>query len=64
VLVASRGLGLVHARLSAFDALAGKQVRGERGEGTAEGIDLEGRLLVRAQDGVLQRWNAGEVHLA
>ena len=69
-LAASRGLGLVHARLSSADALRGEQVASERGEkgeegdgGTAEGIDLEGRLLVRRPDGVLARWGAGEVHL-
>jgi BirA family biotin operon repressor/biotin-[acetyl-CoA-carboxylase] ligase len=62
-LVAARGLGLVHARLAALDALNGRDVRGERGEGRAEGIDVEGRLVVRGADGVVQRWNAGEVHL-
>ncbi len=60
---AAGGLGLVHARLSAVDALRGKRVRGELGDGTAEGIDVEGRLVVRADDGRLQRWGAGEVHL-
>jgi hypothetical protein len=38
------------------------------GEGLAEGIDLEGRLMVRLtggkDDGILARWAAGEVHLA
>jgi BirA family biotin operon repressor/biotin-[acetyl-CoA-carboxylase] ligase len=63
-LVASRGLGLVHARLAALDALRGARVRGDLGEGVAEGIDVEGRLVVRAGDGVLSRWSAGEVHLA
>jgi BirA family biotin operon repressor/biotin-[acetyl-CoA-carboxylase] ligase len=64
-LVSERGLGLVHARLTAADALRGARVAtdGDADGGTAEGIDLEGRLLVRRADGVLARWNAGEVHL-
>jgi BirA family transcriptional regulator, biotin operon repressor / biotin---[acetyl-CoA-carboxylase] ligase len=63
-LVAARGLGLVHARLSSSDALNGKRVTSDNGSGLAAGIDLEGRLLVRGDDGVLARWGAGEVHLA
>lgn len=59
--VAARGLGLVHARLSAADALRGKRVSGEAGAGIAEGIDPDGRLLVRGDDGVLHRWVSGEV---
>jgi BirA family biotin operon repressor/biotin-[acetyl-CoA-carboxylase] ligase len=62
-LVAGRGLGLVHARLGAADALRGSRVRTESDEGVAEGIDLDGRLLVRRDDGILARWTAGEVHL-
>ena len=66
-LAAARGLGLVHARLSAADALRGARVRSESGagldQGRAEGIDVDGRLLVRRDDGVLTRWAAGEVHL-
>ena len=62
-LVAARGLGLVHARLAAADSLSGEEVRGELGEGIAEGIDLEGRLMVRSKKGILHRWAAGEVHL-
>ena len=62
-LAADRGLGLVHARLTQHDALRGRRVHGELGEGTAEGIDLEGMLLVRRDDGVRMRWGAGEVHL-
>ena len=63
-LVAARGLGLVHARLTAADALRGESVRtDDDAEGRAEGIDLEGRLLVRRNDGTLARWQAGEVHL-
>ncbi len=59
----ARGLGLVHARLAAADALAGARVQGEPGEGVAEGIDTDGRLLVRGDDGIVRRWAAGEVHL-
>jgi biotin-(acetyl-CoA carboxylase) ligase len=29
----------------------------------AGGIDDDGRLLVRRDDGVIARWSAGEVHL-
>ena len=60
---ASHGLRFVHARLREHDALFGKHVRGEAGEGTADGIDLEGRLRVRKGDGVVETWSAGEVHL-
>ena len=67
-LAAARGLGLVHARLSKADALRGERVASDENDagetGTAEGIDLEGRLLVRRADGVLVRWGAGEVRLA
>jgi biotin-(acetyl-CoA carboxylase) ligase len=63
-LAAARGLGLVHARLMQADALRGARVESESGVGTAEGIDLDGRLLVRRDDGILERWSAGEVHLA
>lgn len=62
-LVAARGLGMVHARLAHADALRGAVVSSESGEGVAEGIDLDGRLLVRRPDGILARWVAGEVHL-
>lgn len=57
--VLHRGLGVVHGRLSRFDALRGRAVEG----GTAEGIDLEGRLLVRAPDGTLGRISSGEVRV-
>ncbi len=62
--VAERGLGLFRARLEACDLLRGRVVRNDSGDvGVASGIDDEGRLLVRREDGVLVRWSAGEVHL-
>ncbi len=62
--VLSRGLGRIHARLREADALQGKRVSQGPGQGgVAEGIDLEGRLCVRDDAGILHRWNAGEVHL-
>ncbi|HEY8040998.1 MAG TPA: biotin--[acetyl-CoA-carboxylase] ligase [Polyangiaceae bacterium] len=62
--VVARGLGLVRARLEACDALRERRVRSDGGdEGIASGIDDDGRLLVRRDDGVLTRWSAGEVHL-
>jgi BirA family biotin operon repressor/biotin-[acetyl-CoA-carboxylase] ligase len=65
--VVGRGLGLIRARLEAADALRGRRVRSDGGDssdhGTACGIDDDGRLLVRRDDGVLARWSAGEVHL-
>jgi BirA family biotin operon repressor/biotin-[acetyl-CoA-carboxylase] ligase len=62
-LVVSRGLGVVHARLAERDALLGRHVRSEQGQGIARGIDLDGRLLVQ-REGALTAWGAGEVHLA
>ena len=62
-LVASRGLGLLLARLQEADALRGQRVRSDQGEGTACGLDAEGRLLVKSDDGVVARWGAGEVTL-
>ncbi len=60
----ARGLGLLRARLEAADALRGGRVRSDSGEeGAAAGVDEDGRLLVRRDDGVLTRWSAGEVHL-
>jgi BirA family biotin operon repressor/biotin-[acetyl-CoA-carboxylase] ligase len=62
--VGGRGLGLIRARLIAADALDGRAVRSDGGdEGTACGIDDDGRLLVRRPSGALVRWSAGEVHL-
>jgi BirA family biotin operon repressor/biotin-[acetyl-CoA-carboxylase] ligase len=62
--VASRGLGVLASRLRAADALRGQRVRSDGGDcGMASGIDDQGRLLVRGDDGALARWVAGEVHL-
>ncbi|HSQ62828.1 MAG TPA: hypothetical protein VLM85_06420, partial [Polyangiaceae bacterium] len=61
--VAARGVGLVHARLRSADVLLGAAIRTESVSGTAEGIDLDGRLCVRATDGALVRVASGEVHL-
>jgi BirA family transcriptional regulator, biotin operon repressor / biotin---[acetyl-CoA-carboxylase] ligase len=62
--VVGRGLGLLHSRLEENDALRGHRVRSDTGEeGLAAGIDDDGRLMVRRDDGVLTRWIAGEVHL-
>jgi BirA family transcriptional regulator, biotin operon repressor / biotin---[acetyl-CoA-carboxylase] ligase len=62
--VVGRGLGLLRGRLEQADVLRGHRVRSDGGdEGIASGIDDEGRLLVRRDDGVLTRWSAGEVHL-
>jgi BirA family transcriptional regulator, biotin operon repressor / biotin---[acetyl-CoA-carboxylase] ligase len=62
--VVGRGLGLLRGRLEQVDALRGHRVRSDRGEeGLASGIDDDGRLLVRRDDGTLTHWSAGEVHL-
>jgi BirA family biotin operon repressor/biotin-[acetyl-CoA-carboxylase] ligase len=68
--VAHKGLGLVHARLTRHDALAGQDVEsvtddGSPGDlrGVAAGIDLEGRLLVRAPDGLITRVSSGEMRV-
>lgn len=62
--VAATGLGALHARLSAADALRGQLVRTDGGlAGVADGIDERGRLLVRSEDGILHRLGHGEVHL-
>lgn len=60
--VVHRGLGLVHARLQRADALRGRELDIEGG-GRAEGIDDDGRLLVRKPDGVLVRLSSGEVRI-
>jgi BirA family transcriptional regulator, biotin operon repressor / biotin---[acetyl-CoA-carboxylase] ligase len=58
--VVHRGLGLVHARLERADYLRGREL--DIG-GKAEGIDDDGRLLVRKPDGVLVRLSSGEVRV-
>jgi BirA family biotin operon repressor/biotin-[acetyl-CoA-carboxylase] ligase len=61
--VVGRGLGPLRSRLMTADGLNGRLVKSDAGdEGVAEGIDDEGRLLVRREDGVVTRWGAGEVH--
>jgi BirA family transcriptional regulator, biotin operon repressor / biotin---[acetyl-CoA-carboxylase] ligase len=47
----------------ARDALRGREVTWAHGRGRAEGIDGDGRLLVRLEDGTTVALNAGEVHL-
>jgi BirA family biotin operon repressor/biotin-[acetyl-CoA-carboxylase] ligase len=62
--VGGRGLGLLRSRIEAADALRGRTVHSDNGdEGTAFGIDDDGRLLVRLASGTLVRWSSGEVHL-
>ncbi len=63
-LAAGRGLGPFSARLRAVDYLLGREVRSDSGSvGIAEGIDVDGRLMVRTREGTKERWAAGEVHL-
>jgi BirA family biotin operon repressor/biotin-[acetyl-CoA-carboxylase] ligase len=45
------------------DALRGREVAWQGGQGTAEGIDDRGNLLVRSADGAVEALGAGEVHL-
>lgn len=66
--VASRGLGLVHARIAAADALRGRRVRTDPEDanhiaGEALGVDLDGTLRVRKDDGTIVRLASGEAHL-
>jgi BirA family biotin operon repressor/biotin-[acetyl-CoA-carboxylase] ligase len=62
--VLSRGLGLVRSRLEAVDVLRGRRVRSDTGDsGVASGIDDDGRLVVRRDDGSVVGWSAGEVHI-
>jgi BirA family biotin operon repressor/biotin-[acetyl-CoA-carboxylase] ligase len=64
-IVVGQGLGLFRARLEAADGLRGHRVMSDSGDaGVASGIDDDGRLLVRRDDGFLARWNSGEVRLA
>jgi BirA family biotin operon repressor/biotin-[acetyl-CoA-carboxylase] ligase len=46
------------------DALNGLRVSWQSGEGTADGIDQDGNLLVKGEDGTRLSLGAGEVHLA
>lgn len=66
--VAHRGLGLVHGRLTKYDALVGRSViqelDGKDVVVTAAGIDDGGRLLVRDAAGIVRSVAAGEVRLA
>lgn len=57
------GLGCIRDRLQKADALAGRTVRSEGGEGIAQGVDDDGRLRVCRADGTTTTWHAGEVHL-
>jgi BirA family transcriptional regulator, biotin operon repressor / biotin---[acetyl-CoA-carboxylase] ligase len=53
--------------LAAFgerDALRGRRISWEGGEGTAEGIDARGNLLVATESGETVSLGAGEVHLS
>jgi BirA family transcriptional regulator, biotin operon repressor / biotin---[acetyl-CoA-carboxylase] ligase len=45
------------------DALAGRHVTWTGGSGVADGIDADGRLVVRLDDGERAALEAGEVHL-
>jgi BirA family biotin operon repressor/biotin-[acetyl-CoA-carboxylase] ligase len=45
------------------DALRGHRITWSAGEGIADGIDDEGRLVIRAGDGSRVELDAGEVHL-
>ena len=65
--VAHKGLGLVHARLTRYDALQGQPVESTDESvdlaGIASGIDLDGRLVVKRADGTTTRVASGEVRL-
>jgi BirA family biotin operon repressor/biotin-[acetyl-CoA-carboxylase] ligase len=45
------------------DALLGRPISWNGGSGTADGVDADGRLRVRLDDGSLTALDAGEVHL-
>jgi BirA family transcriptional regulator, biotin operon repressor / biotin---[acetyl-CoA-carboxylase] ligase len=55
--------GEVAAELSRRDALRDTPIRWSGGTGVAAGIDAEGRLLVRGEDGRAVTLESGEVHL-
>jgi BirA family biotin operon repressor/biotin-[acetyl-CoA-carboxylase] ligase len=61
--VVAHGVAPLALRLKGADVLRGSRVRTDGDEGVAEGIDDDGRLLVRRDDGVLARWSSGEAHL-
>jgi BirA family transcriptional regulator, biotin operon repressor / biotin---[acetyl-CoA-carboxylase] ligase len=62
--VAARGLGLLHARLVAADALSGRRIATDDGvTGEALAIELDGTLRIRTDAGTIVRLAAGEVHL-
>lgn len=54
----------VLAAYRARDALSGRRVSWDDGEGTAEEIDEHGHLVVRTGDDETVSLGAGEVHLA
>jgi BirA family transcriptional regulator, biotin operon repressor / biotin---[acetyl-CoA-carboxylase] ligase len=54
----------VIAAWRARDALAGRAIRWNGGEGVAAGVDEGGRLLVELADGTTTALDAGEVHLS
>jgi BirA family biotin operon repressor/biotin-[acetyl-CoA-carboxylase] ligase len=60
----STGGDEVLAAFRARDALSGRRISWEDGEGTAEGIDESGHLVVKRADGETVSLGAGEVHLA
>jgi BirA family biotin operon repressor/biotin-[acetyl-CoA-carboxylase] ligase len=55
--------GAVLAALRPLDALRGRLVRWDGGEGTGAGLDDRGALLVTRTDGTAVALDAGEVHL-
>jgi BirA family biotin operon repressor/biotin-[acetyl-CoA-carboxylase] ligase len=57
------GLPVLLTELARRDALLGRAVRAGGAQGKGAGIDREGRLLVRAQDGVLMPVESGEVEV-
>ncbi|MCL2779372.1 MAG: biotin--[acetyl-CoA-carboxylase] ligase [Polyangiaceae bacterium] len=63
--VAHQGLGLVYDQLLRYDAMAGREVQSDAGDvrGTACGIDLDGRLLVRTAESEVVAVSAGEVRM-
>jgi BirA family biotin operon repressor/biotin-[acetyl-CoA-carboxylase] ligase len=60
---AAHGLGPLHERLARACALTGSWLETGDVAGRCEGIDRDGRLLVRGGDGTLARLVSGEVHV-